>query len=70
MKLSKEVNKISKEGIKRSNIKNKNLNSEEIYLYPIDSLLKKGKTSSDELIEKFLNNWDKKVVNMYKEYTF
>ena len=70
LNLSKEVTKISKEGLKRRNIKNKNLNSEEIYLYPIDSLLKKGKTSSDELIEKFLNNWDKKVVNMYKEYTF
>ena len=51
-------------------ILNDNSNSEDIYLKPLDNFLKNGKSPSDELIEKFLNNWDKKVVNMYKEYTF
>ena len=44
--------------------------SEDIYLNPVKSFLENGKSPSDELIEKFSNNWDKKVVNMYKEYTF
>tara|TARA_B100000927_G_scaffold113631_1_gene91905 strand:+ start:66 stop:1454 length:1389 start_codon:yes stop_codon:yes gene_type:complete len=70
LNLSRKVLEISREGLKRRNILNDNSNSEDIYLKPLDNFLKNGKSPSDELIEKFLNNWDKKVVNMYKEYTF
>ena len=56
--------------LKRRNILNSDSKTEDIYLNPVKSFLENGKSPSDELIEKFSNNGDKKVVNMYKEYTF
>ena len=70
LNLSRKVFEISRDGLKRRNILNSDSKSEDIYLNPVKSFLENGKSPSDELIEKFSNNWDKKVVNMYKEYTF
>ena len=36
----------------------------------LEKILSTGKSPSDELIERFSKNWDKNLVNMYKEYTF
>ena len=70
LNLSRKVFEISRDGLKRRNILNSVSKNEVVYLNPVKSFLENGKSPSDELIEKFSNNWDKKVVNMYKEYTF
>ena len=70
LNLSRKVFEISRDGLKRRNILNSESKNEDVYLNPVKSFLENGKSPSDELIEKFSNNWDKKVVNMYKEYTF
>ena len=69
-KLQKKVLKLSREGLRNRNILNENGDSEEIFLDPLQKILSSGKSSSDDLIKKFSNNWNKNLVNMYKEYTF
>jgi glutamate--cysteine ligase len=64
------VLKLSREGLRNRNILNENGDSEEIFLDPLQKILSSGKSSSDDLIKKFSNNWNKNLVNMYKEYTF
>ena len=68
--IAKEVLNLSREGLKARNILNENGDNEEIYLDPLKKILSSGNSSSDDLIQKFSNNWDKNLVNMYKEYTF
>ena len=68
--ITKEVLELSREGLRARNILNENGDSEEIYLEPLKKILSSGNSSSDDLIQKFSNNWDKNLVNMYKEYTF
>ena len=68
--IAKKVLKLSREGLRNRNILNENGDSEEIFLDPLQKILSSGKSSSDDLIKKFSNNWDKNLVNMYKEYTF
>jgi glutamate--cysteine ligase len=69
-KIAIEILKISSEGLKRRNILNSNGDNEAIFLDPLENILSSGKSASDNLIQKFSNNWDKNLVNMYKEYTF
>jgi|TARA_B100001142_G_scaffold54649_1_gene53039 glutamate--cysteine ligase len=68
--IAKKVLKLSREGLRNRNILNENGDSEEIFLDPLQKILSSGKSSSDDLIKKFSNNWNKNLVNMYKEYTF
>ena len=68
--IAKKVLKLSREGLRNRNILNENGDSEEIFLDPLQKILSSGKSSSDDLIQKFSNNWNKNLVNMYKEYTF
>ena len=68
--ITKEVLELSREGLRARNILNENGDNEEIYLEPLKKILSSGNSSSDDLIQKFSNNWDKNLVNMYKEYTF
>ena len=69
-KIAIEILKISSEGLKRRNILNSNGDNEAIFLDPLENILSSGESASDNLIQKFSNNWDKNLVNMYKEYTF
>ena len=68
--IAKKVLMLSREGLRNRNILNENGDSEEIFLDPLQKILSSGKSSSDDLIKKFSNNWNKNLVNMYKEYTF
>jgi len=68
--IAKKVLMLSREGLRNRNILNENGDSEEIFLDPLQKILSSGKSSSDDLIQKFSNNWNKNLVNMYKEYTF
>ena len=68
--IAKKVLKLSREGLRNRNILNENGDSEEIFLDPLQKILSSGKSPSDDLIKKFSNNWNKNLVNMYKEYTF
>ena len=68
--IAKKVLKLSREGLRNRNILNENGDSEEIFLDPLQKILSSGKSPSDDLIQKFSNNWNKNLVNMYKEYTF
>lgn len=68
--IAKKVLKLSREGLRNRNILNENGDSEEIFLDPLQKIISSGKSSSDDLIKKFSNNWNKNLVNMYKEYTF
>jgi glutamate--cysteine ligase len=68
--IAKKILKLSREGLRNRNILNENGDSEEIFLDPLQKILSSGKSSSDDLIKKFSNNWNKNLVNMYKEYTF
>ena len=68
--IAKKVLKLSREGLRNRNILNENGDSEEIFLDPLQKILSSRKSSSDDLIQKFSNNWNKNLVNMYKEYTF
>ena len=68
--IAKKVLKLSREGLRNRNILNENGDSEEIFLDPLQKILSSWKSSSDDLIKKFSNNWNKNLVNMYKEYTF
>jgi glutamate--cysteine ligase len=61
---------LSSDGLRRRDILNANGENESIYLDPLEKILSTGKSPSDELIERFSKNWDKNLVNMYKEYTF
>ena len=68
--IAKKVLKLSREGLRNRNILNENGDSEDIFLDPLQKILSSGKSPSDDLIQKFSNNWNKNLVNMYKEYTF
>ena len=68
--IAKKVLKLSREGLRNRNILNENGDSEDIFLDPLQKILSSGKSPSDDLIKKFSNNWNKNLVNMYKEYTF
>ena len=68
--IAKKVLKLSREGLRNRNILNENGDSEEIFLDPLQKILSSEKSPSDDLIQKFSNNWNKNLVNMYKEYTF
>ena len=60
--IAKEVLNLSREGLKARNILNENGDNEEIYLDPLKKILSSGNSSSDDLIQKFSNNWDKNLV--------
>ena len=68
--LTRKILNLSSDGLRRRDILNANGENESIYLDPLEKILSTGKSPSDELIERFSKNWDKNLVNMYKEYTF
>jgi len=70
LSLATSVLNLSNEGLKRRNVLNRNGQDESIFLNPLRKIIETERTPSDELIKKFLEDWDKDLVNMYKEYTF
>jgi glutamate--cysteine ligase len=68
--LTRKILNLSSDGLRRRDILNANGENESIYLDPLEKILSTGKSPSDELIERFSKNWDKNLVNIYKEYTF
>ena len=70
LSLVTSVLNLSNEGLKRRNVFNGNGQDESIFLNPLRKIIETERTPSDELVKKFLEDWDKDLVNMYKEYTF
>jgi glutamate--cysteine ligase len=70
LSLVTSVLNLSNEGLKRRDVFNGNGQDESIFLNPLRKIIETERTPSDELVKKFLEDWDKDLVNMYKEYTF
>ena len=71
LNIAQNLFEISKEGLDRRNIlDNKKQYNETYYLKDLEKNLSNNQSPADVLINKFYNNWNKDINNIYSENIF
>lgn len=68
--IAKEALRIAHAGLKRRCFVNLRSQDETIYLEPLESLVKSGRTAADELLERYHGAWKGKIDFIFAEHAF
>jgi glutamate--cysteine ligase len=68
--LAKEVLRLSRLGLKNRNRLNAKGLDETIYLAPLESIVRAGRTVSDELLDRYKTTWHGDINHIFEEFAF
>ena len=68
--LAKEALRLSRLGLKNRNRRNEKGQDETIYLAPLESIARAGRTMSDDLLDRYRGSWHGDINHIFEEYAF
>ena len=68
--LAKEALRLSRLGLKNRNRLNAKAQDETIYLAPLESIVRAGRTVSDELLDRYKTTWHGDINHIFEEFAF
>jgi len=68
--VAEEVLRIARSGLKRRGFVNLKSQDETIYLEPLESLVKSGRSAADDLLARFHGRWQGDIDHIFAEYAF
>ncbi len=68
--LAKETLRLSRLGLKNRNRQNAKGQDETIYLAPLESIMRAGRTVSDELLDRYRGSWHGDINHIFEEFAF